>query len=134
MHLSRAKEAQRGFTLRKLLSSVPAHSRLSPAPQVFDLNEIEEHGLRTGGGGDDEGDGQGEALGQAAPTPALGLMKLSSDQRMLACTIDVDGSDRFVLAVFDLLGGGRGAQGRGSGSAPQQGPPTGVSVLTEDAM
>lgn len=54
------------------------------AHQVLDLNAIEERGL----------------LGGAAIT--LGSMKLSADQRMLACTMDLEGNDRFVLAVFEL--------------------------------
>lgn len=114
---------------------------------MFDLNEIEEHGLRAGCGGPNGGGGSSggrreqqaqtdeESLEQADTTPALGSMKLSSDQRMLACTIDLDGSDRFVLAVFDLIGGAGEAvaQARGSGS-PRQGPPTLMTVLREDTM
>lgn len=112
-------------------------------PQVFDLNEVEERGLgdmRCGdrGGGDsrDEevtssygGGEEEEELGTASPTPALGSMKLSPDQRMLACTLDLDGSDRFVLAVFDLLGGGR----REGGDGVKRQEPT-VALLREDAM
>ena len=100
---------------------------------MFDLNDIEENGLGVGSRGADEdgsddagSDWEGEEEGggeggleHAPPAPALGSMKLSPDQRMLACTIDVDGSDRFVLAVFDLLesermtgGGGGGGEGR----------------------
>lgn len=117
--------------------SVCVAPHLSPPPsprQVFDLNEIEEHGLRTGSGGhggDHGGDGAKGDPDHVPPTPALGSMKLSPDQRMLACTIGVDGSDRFVLAVFDLLGG-LGGEGRsGSGNA-HQGPT--AAVLSEDAM
>lgn len=116
---------------------------------MFDLNEIEQHGLRAGDGGESGREEQQhqdpeeeEILEQAAPTPALGSMKLSSDQRMLACAIDVDGSDRFVLAVFDLLGGGAAggetARARRGGSTQEQGQeqgtPTAVTVLREDAM
>lgn len=72
---------------------------------MFDLNEIEERrGLR-GPASINRGNGDAETEGRP-PTPALGSMKISSDQRMLACTIDVEGNDRFALAVFDLGGGG----------------------------
>lgn len=117
---------------------LPAHA----PPQVFDLNEVEERGLRSGSGGHDGGGRSGsreerhqDLEQEAATSPALGSMKLSSDQRMLACTIDLDGSDRFVLAVFDLLGGGAGetARARGGGT-PQQGGPPRATVLREDAM
>lgn len=108
------------------------------APQVFDLNEVEERGLGDIGRGDSRDEesipsyGGGEEedeLGTATPTPALGSMKLSPDQRMLACTLEMDGSDRFVLAVFDLLGGGRREDGEGG---KRQGPT--VALLREDAM
>ena len=116
--------------------------RTHAPPQVFDLNEVEERGLRSGGGGHGGGGRSGsreerhqDLEQEAATSPALGSMKLSSDQRMLACTIDLDGSDRFVLAVFDLLGGGAGetARARGGGT-PQQGGPPRATVLREDAM
>ncbi len=121
------------------------------APQVFDLNDIEENGLRADSRGSADGShggsgwegGEGGDPEQAPPTPALGSMKLSPDQRMLACTIDVDGSDRFMLAVFDLqdaeveVSGGKGGHSNSSSSsssssAPRQGPA--VTVLREDAM
>lgn len=108
---------------------------------MLDLNEIEEHGLGSnaniiGGGGLGSTDDVGEQGGYSHPQapnqpPALGLMKLSPDQRMLACTIDVDGSDRFVLAVFDLSGDG-GTPGGGGGCNRRRGPK--VSVLREDTM
>jgi len=112
---------------------------------VLDLNDIEENGLRAGSrsgadaihGGSAWKLGEGGDPEQAPPTPALGSMKLSPDQRMLACTIDVDGSDRFVLAVFELLeekASGRkgGGSSSSSSSEPRQGPA--VTVLREDAM
>lgn len=74
------------------------------AHQVLDLNAIEERGLQGG----------------AALT--LGSMKLSADQRMLACTIDLEGNDRFVLAVFEL-GDGRHLDEPGA-----------ATILREDAM
>ena len=90
---------------------------------MLDLNEIEEHGLGRNahiiggdclGSTDDIGE-QGRYAHPSAPKqpPELGVMKLSSDQRMLACTIDMDGSDRFVLAVFDLSGEGGTPRGDG---------------------
>ncbi|CAM9320550.1 unnamed protein product [Ectocarpus sp. 6 AP-2014] len=123
----------------------PVEGTLDDEQVVFDLNEVEERGLGDigcgdrGGGGDsrDEegtssycgGEEDEEELGAASSTPALGAMKLSPDQRMLACTLDMDGSDRFVLAVFDLLGGGRREDGDGG---KRQGPT--VALLREDAM
>lgn len=107
----------------------------TPVLQVLDLNEIEEHVLGSNHSG--EGGGLGD-IGEEAeedypkPPPALGSMKLSSDQRMLACTIDMDGSDRFVLAVFDLMGAEGEHSGGGGGGKRQQGPT--VSVLRDDAM
>lgn len=82
----------------------------------MDLGEIEDHGLQRR-----EGIAQKLDNAEPHPVPALGSMKLSSDQRMLACTIDVEGNNRFVLAVFDL-GFGKG----GDGAL--------VTVLREDAM
>ncbi|CAN0438874.1 unnamed protein product, partial [Ectocarpus sp. 8 AP-2014] len=121
----------------------PVEGTLDDEQVVFDLNEVEERGLGDIGcgdrGGGDSRDEEGassygggeeeEELGTASPTPALGAMKLSPDQRMLACTLDMDGSDRFVLAVFDLLGGGRREDGDGG---KRQGPT--VALLREDAM
>lgn len=113
--------------------------------QVLDLNEIEEHGLRGERGFSrnvhEEGYGNGGDFFEGCPTPSLGSMKLSPDQRMLACTIDLEGNDRFVLAVFDLeageatLGGGavRGGFGAGAGSEIAKGVAK-AAVLREDAM
>lgn len=86
---------------------------------MFDLNEIEERrGLRgPASAGDDK-------RTEGCPTPTLGSMKLSSDQRMLACTIDTEGNDRFSLAVFDLEGR-QGGKDLSSATA---------TVLREDEM
>lgn len=111
------------------------------------MNEIEEHGLRGDrrvigrsmheeGSGDGDG-GCGEEGGvEGFPSPSLGLMKLSPDQRMLACTIDLEGNDRFLLAVFDLgagddVQGGVVGAGVGVGSGPGM---VKATVLREDAM
>ncbi|CAN0008226.1 unnamed protein product [Ectocarpus fasciculatus] len=125
----------------------PVEGTLDDEQVVFDLNEVEERGLGNIGCGDHAGGGGGsrdqevassygggeeeeeDEIGTASPTPALGCMKLSPDQRMLACTLDMDGSDRFVLVVFDLLGGGRKEDGDGG---KRQGPT--VVLLREDAM
>ncbi|CAM9802640.1 unnamed protein product [Scytosiphon promiscuus] len=88
----------------------PVEGTLEEEQVVLDLNEIEEHGLngrygKSGGSIDTGGEGEEGRYGRTSapiPSPALGSMKLSSDQRMLACTIDADGSDRFVLAVVLL--------------------------------
>ncbi|CAM9946155.1 unnamed protein product [Ectocarpus sp. 12 AP-2014] len=120
----------------------PVEGTLDDEQVVFDLNEVEERGLGDIGCGDcgggesrDEevssygGGEEGEEFGTASPTPAVGSMKLSPDQRMVACTLDMDGSDRFVLAVFDLLGGGKREDSDGG---KRQGPT--VALLREDAM
>ena len=123
--------------------------------QVLDMNEIEEHGLRgdhrvvgrsmhgegSGYGDGDRGEEEGGGV-EGLPSPSLGLMKLSPDQRMLACTIDLEGNDRFVLAVFDLGagdGGHGGAVGIGVGAGAGAGAGAGPGmakavVLREDAM
>lgn len=120
---------------------------IASCKQVFDLNDIEEHGLRrrsdvkstafydradekrgdrkkTEAGEEIETEpgfetGTEEGHVQPPPTPALGSMKLSPDQRMLACTVDVEGNDQFMLAVFHL----------GAGGGKRR-----VTVLREDAM
>lgn len=80
---------------------------------MLDLNEIEAHGLYVdmdvAGGGRSAGPKKDGEEQQRVP-PRLGSMKLSSDQKMVACTIDMEGTDRFLLAVF-YLGGGEGDEG-----------------------
>lgn len=90
---------------------------------MLDLNEVEEWAARGGG---NEGRGP-------RPPPRLGSMKLSRDQRMLACTIDLEGDDEFTLLVVDLEGSGveggeRAAWPPGSGRGTSH-PPFTVALV-----
>lgn len=139
------------FTTRAVLSTlfildIAAMSRTigdHPCPsltclKVLDLNEIEEHGILGGVGGNSDNFGYGvvteeDDIEQCPPAPALGCMKLSPDQRMLACTIDAKGNDRFMLALFDLSGGGSGGGGSGSDALGRSSTGTAIT-LRDDAM
>lgn len=72
--------------------------------QILDLSDIELHGLMGADAGDDIVESSlhknsGEGQQQRIP-PRMGSMKLSSDQRLVACTMDIEGTDRFTLAIF----------------------------------